>query len=131
MTNNLHHILQNKKSQKKAATQNKVSKQGAGQPVSTSSPKNTRNTRVAPSPTNFESGGKARAAGSLSRIRATTNREIENAIAQAQESARAVVKEKDEMWGRIAMAAETPGKIEDYQIKHIVNAILDCALPVG
>lgn len=39
------------------------------------------------------------------------------------------------MWGRIAkavdvaMSAEAPGKIEDYQIEHIVEAILDCAPP--
>ncbi len=39
-------------------------------------------------------------------------------------------KEKDAMWGRIAkavdvtMAAEDPGKVEDHQIEHIINAIL-------
>lgn len=39
------------------------------------------------------------------------------------------------MWGWIAkavdvaMAAENPGKIEEYQINHIVNAVVDCALP--
>lgn len=39
------------------------------------------------------------------------------------------------MWGQIAklvdvaMAAETPSQIEEYQINHIVKAILDRALP--
>ena len=39
------------------------------------------------------------------------------------------------MWGRIAkavdeaMEAEPPGNIESHHVEHIVNAILDCALP--
>ena len=57
---------------------------------------------------------------------------IENAIRKAQEKVRKEEKEKDAMWGRIAkavdvaMAAEGPGKVEDHQIEHIINAILGC-----
>lgn len=60
---------------------------------------------------------------------------IESAITQAQEKVRIEAKENDEMWGRIAkavdvaMAAETPGRIDRDQVKHIINAILECASP--
>lgn len=65
----------------------------------------------------------------------TVNGGIENAIAQAQEEARVEAKENDETWGRIAkavdiaMAAEPPGRIDQDQVKHIIDAILECALP--
>lgn len=60
---------------------------------------------------------------------------IESAITQAQEKTRIEAKKNDEMWGRIAkavdvaMAAETPGRIDRDQVKHIINAILECASP--
>lgn len=43
---------------------------------------------------------------------------------------------KNIMWGWIAKAVdkaietEVPGNIESHHIEHIVNAILDCALPL-
>ena len=123
-----------KRSQKNTATQDKANEQGADQQDSSPNPESARDTHASPNPTNHESTGKAKTAGALSEIKGMANGGIENAVAQAQESARAEAKEKDEMWGRIAkavdvaMAAETPGKIEGYQIKHIVNAILDYAL---
>lgn len=49
-----------------------------------------------------------------------------------QEKVRKEEKEKGAMWGRIAkavdvaMAAEGPGKVEDHEIEHIINAILGC-----
>lgn len=42
---------------------------------------------------------------------------------------------KNAMWGRtakkadVAMEAEPPGSIESQDVKHKVDAILDCALP--
>ena len=60
---------------------------------------------------------------------------VQNAIAMAQEGTRKETEMKNAIWGRIAkavdkaMEAEPPGNIESHHVEHIVNAILDCALP--
>lgn len=65
----------------------------------------------------------------------TANGIIENVIAQAQDNVQGKTKVKDDIWGRITetvnviIAAVATGKIEEYQINQIVNAILDYALP--
>lgn len=72
----------------------------------------------------------------------TASAKVQNAIAKAQERTRKETEMKNVMWGRIAkavdeameavdeaMEAEPPGNIESHRVQHIVNAILDCALP--
>ncbi len=60
---------------------------------------------------------------------------IESAITQTQGKPWIAVKQNDEIWGRIAKAvdiataAETPSRIDLDQVKHIINAILEFALP--
>ncbi len=60
---------------------------------------------------------------------------VKNAVRKAQENVRFEIEKKDVMWGRIAkavddaMGIDTPGDIEAHHINHIMNAILDCALP--
>ena len=84
---------------------------------------------------NVDSRTNAQITSSRSLLAGEANGAIENAIAQAQEKARIEAKENDKMWGRIAkavniaMAAELPGQIDQDQVKHIINAILECALP--
>ena len=82
---------------------------------------------------NIDSITNAQIASPRSLVAMEANMEIESAITQAQEKARMEAKENDEMWGRIAkavdiaMEAETPGRIDRDQVKHIINAILECA----
>ena len=60
---------------------------------------------------------------------------MKNAVRKAQEKVRLEIAKKDIMWGRIAkavddaMGIDTPGDIEAHHINHIMNAILDFALP--
>ena len=60
---------------------------------------------------------------------------VQKAVHEAQEQARKEAERRDSMWGRIAKAvdsaieAEAPEQIERRHIDHIVNAILECALP--
>ena len=109
-------IPQKKKSQKKFA---KETEQGAAQQDNNP---NLGQAKNAHPPQNQITVGKA-------------NGGIESAITQAQEKAQIEAKENDEMRGRIAkavdvaMAAETPGRIDQDQVKHIINAILECASP--
>ena len=63
------------------------------------------------------------------------NAGIKNAITKAEKKLHAETKENDKMWGQIAkivdvaLSIEASGKIEDYQIQHIVRAISNCTLP--
>lgn len=60
---------------------------------------------------------------------------VQKAVQEAQEQARKEAVRRDSMWGRIAkavddaMEVEAPEQIERQHIDHIVNAILECALP--
>lgn len=60
---------------------------------------------------------------------------VQKAVQEAQEQARKEAVRRDSMWGRIAkavddaMEVEAPEQIERRHIDHIVNAILECALP--
>ena len=60
---------------------------------------------------------------------------MQKAVYEAQEQARKEAKRRDSMWGQIgkaiddAIEAEAPEQIERRHIDHIVNAILECALP--
>ena len=121
--------LQKKKSLKKSVTQMLNLSQNTDQACSYTSPKNNINT----SPCNSSEKSKNSGIEKVSEL--IKNAGIKSAITRAQEKVGAETKEKDEMWRRIAKAvdvalsAEAPGKIEEYQIQHIVKAILDWALP--
>lgn len=58
------------------------------------------------------------------------------AVERARKDAREEREMKDAKWSRIAkavddaMGSEDPGSIEAGQVTHIVNAILECALPM-
>ena len=68
-------------------------------------------------------------------VQKAASAKVQNATAKAQERTRKETEVKNAIWGRIAkaideaMEAEPPGNIESHHVEHIVNAILDCALP--
>ena len=80
-------------------------------------------------------GNKPETTRSSRQPKAGRNNGVENAVKKAQEKARREIEEKDAMWSRIAKAvdnaieAKASGSVEAYQVEHIVNAILECALP--
>lgn len=125
-------IQQKKKSQKKT---DKDTEQHTAQQDNTPSPVQAKNAHMRQSEINVDSRTNAQTTSPRSLLAGKANGGIENAIAQAQEKARIEAKENDEMWGRIAkavdiaIAAELPGRIDQDQVKHIINAILKCALP--
>lgn len=63
-------------------------------------------------------------------------RGVQKVVERAQKDAREKKKIKYVMWSRIAkavddtMGLEDPGSIQAGQVTHIINAILECALPV-
>ena len=123
-------IPQKKKSQKKVATK---TEQGAAQQDNSPSLGQAKNAHIPQDQINVDSITNAQIASPRSLLATEANGGIESAITQAQEKARIKAKENDEMWGRIAkavdvaMAAETPARIDPDQVKHIINAILECA----
>lgn len=96
------------------------------EPHTTARPENTH-TKSGSSTTQQEDGAET--------PRKAASAKVQSAIAKAQEKTRKEAEMKNAMWGRIAkavdeaMEAEAPGNIESHHIEHIVNAILDCALP--
>lgn len=128
-------VLQKKKNQKKATTTAQSTSESAGQAPSSTSSESNENLHAPQDSSEHRTPKKSKDTSIEGEIRPSKNAGIESAITRAQEKVRVETKEKDEMWGRIAkavdvaMSAEAPGKIEDYQIEHIVEAILDCALP--
>lgn len=125
-------ILQKKKSQKKI---DKDAEQYSAQQDNIPSLVQAKNACIRQNKSNVDGRTSAQATSPQSLLSGKPNGGIENAIAQTQEKARIEAKANDEMWGRIAkavdiaMTAELPGRIDQDQVKHIIDAILECVLP--
>ena len=125
-------VPQKKKSQKKVAIE---TEQGIAQQDSSPSLGQAKNAHMPQDQINIDSITSAQIVSPRSLLAIEANGGIKSAITQAQEKARIEAKENEEMWGRIAkavdvaIAAETPGRIDRDQVKHIINTILEYASP--
>ena len=125
-------ILQKKRNQKKIA---KETEQDEAQQDNSPSLEQAKNLQLPQDQINVDCITNAPIASHFSFIATEANVGIKNAITEAQAKAQIEAKENDEMWGRItkavdiAMAAETPDRINRDQVKHIINAILECFSP--
>lgn len=128
-------FLQKKKNQKKATTIAQSINKNVRQAPSSINSNISENLHAPQDLSKNKTPKKSKDTSIEKEIRPSKNMGIESAITRAQEKVHIETKEKDKMWRRItkavnmAMSAKIPEKIEDYQIEHIVKAILDCALP--